>query len=48
MPEADLFKAITAGRASVVTDTIDGFTETGIRVGSGDVIDGDIVVTAAG
>jgi monooxygenase len=48
VPEADLFKAITAGTASVVTDTIDRFTETGIRVGSGAVLDADIVVTATG
>jgi monooxygenase len=48
VPDADLFKAITAGTASVVTDTIDAFTETGIRVSSGEVIDADVVVTATG
>jgi monooxygenase len=48
VPEADLFKAISAGTASVVTDTVDAFTETGIRVGSGAVLDADIIVTATG
>jgi cation diffusion facilitator CzcD-associated flavoprotein CzcO len=48
VPEADLFKAISSGKASVVTDTIEGFTETGIRVGSGDVLDADLVVSATG
>jgi cation diffusion facilitator CzcD-associated flavoprotein CzcO len=47
-PDADLFKAMSSGRASVVTDTIDTFTETGIRLGSGDELDADIIVTATG
>ena len=36
------------GTASVVTDTIETFTETGIRVSSGEEIEADIVVTATG
>ena len=48
VPEADLFKAITAGTASVVTDTLDPFTETGIRLRSGVELAADIVVTATG
>jgi cation diffusion facilitator CzcD-associated flavoprotein CzcO len=48
VPDADLFKAISAGTASVVTDTIEAFTETGIRLGSGEVLEADIIVTATG
>ena len=48
VPNGDLFKAISAGRASVVTDHIDTFTEHGIRVASGDELPADIVVTATG
>jgi cation diffusion facilitator CzcD-associated flavoprotein CzcO len=48
IPDGDLYKAIRAGRASVVTDEIDSFTETGIRLKSGDELEADIVVTATG
>jgi monooxygenase len=48
VPDADLFKAISAGKVSIVTDTIDAFTEGGLRVSSGDVLDADIVVMATG
>lgn len=48
VPDADLFKAIADGQASVVTDEIDRFTETGIRLKSGETLDADIVVTATG
>jgi len=48
VPDADLFEAMKAGRASVVTDTIEEFTETGVRLASGETIDADIVVTATG
>jgi len=48
VPDADLFKAISSGKASVVTDTIDAFTETGIRVRSGQVVEADVIVTATG
>ncbi|MEX2659566.1 MAG: NAD(P)/FAD-dependent oxidoreductase [Acidimicrobiales bacterium] len=47
-PDGDLFKAIKAGRASVVTDHIDSFTETGVRLVSGTEVEADIVVTATG
>ena len=47
-PDGDLFAAIREGRASVVTDTIDTFTPTGIRVASGQHLEADIVVTATG
>ncbi len=48
VPEGDLFTVIGSGKASVVTDTIDAFTETGIRLHSGDVLEADIIVTATG
>ncbi len=48
VPDADLFRAIRKGRASVVTDHIDTFTEQGVRLRSGREIGADIVVTATG
>ncbi len=48
VPDGDLFKAIKAGDASVVTDHVETYTETGIRLQSGDHLDADIVVTATG
>jgi monooxygenase len=48
VPNGDLFEAISAGRASVVTDRIERFTETGIRLVSGAEMEADVVVTATG
>jgi cation diffusion facilitator CzcD-associated flavoprotein CzcO len=48
IPDGDLFHSIAAGDASVVTDEIEAFTETGIQLASGDHLDADIVVTATG
>ncbi|ADB33976.1 FAD dependent oxidoreductase [Kribbella flavida DSM 17836] len=48
VPDADLFRALTEGSASVVTDEIDTFTADGIRVRSGDHLPADVVVTATG
>jgi cation diffusion facilitator CzcD-associated flavoprotein CzcO len=48
VPDADLFHAIRAGRVSVVTDHIETFTETGIRLKSGTEIEADLIVTATG
>ncbi|HCA23893.1 MAG TPA: FAD-containing monooxygenase EthA [Pseudomonas sp.] len=48
VPDGDLFRDVRAGRASVVTDTIDSFTENGIRLGSGETLEADIIVTATG
>ncbi len=48
IPDGDLFKAIAAGRASVVTDQIDTFTETGIALASGSELEADLIVTATG
>jgi cation diffusion facilitator CzcD-associated flavoprotein CzcO len=48
VPNDDLFEAIRSGRASVVTDRIQSFTETGILLESGESVDADIIVTATG
>jgi monooxygenase len=48
VPDDDIFKAIRSGKASVVTDEIETFTETGILLKSGTVLDADIIVTATG
>jgi cation diffusion facilitator CzcD-associated flavoprotein CzcO len=48
VPNGDLFKAIRDGTASVVTDTIDTFTEDGIGLDSGEELEADVVVTATG
>ncbi len=47
-PDADIFTAIRAGRASIVTDHIDTFDEDGIALQSGGRLDADIIVTATG
>jgi monooxygenase len=47
-PNGDLFRTIRKGQAAVVTDTIDRFTETGIKLTSGAEIEADIIVTATG
>lgn len=47
-PDGDLFAAITSGKAAVVTDQIDSFTPTGIRLRSGAELTADLVVTATG
>jgi monooxygenase len=46
--DGDLFEAIRAGRASVVTQQIDTFTEAGIKLKSGEELSADLVVTATG
>ena len=48
VPDGDLFKAISSGGASVLTDRIDRFTPTGIRLESGEELEADIIVTATG
>ena len=48
VPDGDMFETIKAGRASVVTDAIDRFDESGIQLASGKHLDADIVVTATG
>ena len=48
VPDGDLFEAIKAGKAQVVTDEIDTFTERGIKLRSGAELEADIIVTATG
>ena len=48
VPDADLFGAIKAGTAAVVTDQIDSFTADGIRLKSGTELPADVIVTATG
>ena len=48
VPDGDLFKSIRDKRASVVTNTIDTFTEKGIRLKDGSELEADIIVTATG
>ncbi|WP_313410203.1 NAD(P)/FAD-dependent oxidoreductase [Aeromicrobium sp.] len=47
-PNGDIFRAIKAGDASVVTARIDRFVPEGVRLEDGTVIPADIVVTATG
>jgi cation diffusion facilitator CzcD-associated flavoprotein CzcO len=48
VPDGDLFEALSAGRASVVTEQIDTFTETGIKLASGAELEADLIVSATG
>lgn len=48
VPDGDLFKAISAGKASVVTDYIETFTAKGVRLKSGKELEADIIITATG
>jgi cation diffusion facilitator CzcD-associated flavoprotein CzcO len=48
VPNGDLFRTIREGRASVVTDHIETFTENGIRLRSGQELAADLIVTATG
>ncbi|HEY7960890.1 MAG TPA: NAD(P)/FAD-dependent oxidoreductase [Solirubrobacteraceae bacterium] len=48
VPDGDLFQAIGDGRASVVTDSIDTFTERGVKLAGGEELQADLVVTATG
>jgi len=48
VPDADLFQAIASGQASVVTDQIEAFTATGLRLTSGRELAADVIVTATG
>jgi len=47
-PDGDFFATIRSGKASIVTDQIETFTETGIKLRSGEELDADIIVTATG
>ncbi|MGD2141662.1 MAG: NAD(P)/FAD-dependent oxidoreductase [Burkholderiales bacterium] len=48
IPDGDLYRCIRAGKASVVTDQIESFTEEGIVLKSGETLTADIIVTATG
>ena len=48
VPNGDLFASIRSGKATMVTDTIANFTETGITLASGETLEADIIVTATG
>ena len=48
IPDGDLFRGIRSGKAAVVTDEIESFTQTGIRLKSGADLDADVIVTATG
>jgi len=48
VPDGDLFQGIRSGKASVVTDEIERFTENGILLKSGKELPADIIVTATG
>jgi monooxygenase len=48
VPDNDMFAAVRGGKASVVTDTIETFTEKGLKLTSGKEIDADIIVSATG
>lgn len=48
VPDGDLFKTIRDGKASVVTDEIETFGETGLKLRSGENLPADIVVSATG
>ncbi|MFC9440200.1 flavin-containing monooxygenase [Nocardia sp. NPDC057030] len=47
-PDNDFFRAIRKDRLEIVTDRIETFTETGLRLASGATLDADIIVTATG
>ncbi|MDB5750937.1 MAG: dependent oxidoreductase [Ramlibacter sp.] len=47
-PDADLFRALRSGKASIVTDAIETLTPDGIRLASGAELPADIIVTATG
>jgi monooxygenase len=48
VPDKDLFKTLSRGDASIVTDEIKTFTEDGIELASGDALEADVIVTATG
>ena len=47
-PDGDFFRAIRDGRASVITDHVDRFTEHGVLLESGTEVEADVIVTATG
>ena len=48
VPDGDLFKALRAGQASVMTEQIESFEPAGIRLASGALLEADVIVSATG
>lgn len=48
VPDGDFFKAIKSGKADVKTDIIETFTENGIQLKSGEILEADIIISATG
>ncbi len=48
VPDGDLFETLSAGRASIVTDRIETFTENGLKLESGTELEADVIITATG
>ena len=48
LPDGDFFRAVNSGRASVITDHVESFTETGMKLRSGATLEADIIVSATG
>ncbi|WP_040339580.1 flavin-containing monooxygenase [Candidatus Blastococcus massiliensis] len=48
VPDGDLFRHLRNGTASIATDRIATFTETGIQLESGQHLDADVIITATG
>lgn len=48
VPDSDLFNVLKDGSASIVTDHIERFTKTGVKLKSGGEITADIIVPATG
>jgi len=48
VPDADLFKSVREGKASVVTDQIESFEPQGIWLQSGQLLEAEVIVTATG
>jgi monooxygenase len=48
VPDGDFFKALSSGKADVVTDHIEAFTPRGLRLRSGAELEADVVITATG
>ncbi len=47
-PDGEFFRAIQRGDVDIVTDGIDTFTETGLRLTSGTELEANVVITATG
>jgi cation diffusion facilitator CzcD-associated flavoprotein CzcO len=48
VPDGDLFRTLREGKASIATDRVATFTETGIELESGEHLDADVIITATG